>query len=282
MSSKPVLTLSPRAWLHWKFLAHAGPTEAGAFGLPAKVGGAPLAVDRLWVPKQECTYAFVSVDEDELSALVEWAFDAGYPPGCDVGNVWFHTHPGASATPSAFDEEEFRTKFGHCQWAVMAILAEGGDVTARYQWQAAGRAYQADIDVRVDWAKLPAQLPELAREMAGWPAEFKAKVRERVWTPPPVPDKPKYSWKDPWPTVPRRDEPTKAGVVFADDYDAPAPAAKGADADDDDDDDVYPFEEWLWDNYQCEPTDLDKAGLKQAWTEYGEYFGYLDTDEEPT
>ena len=115
----PRLIFTPRAWLKWQFLCHAGPTEIGAFGLSNE--NAPLVVEDLLVVKQATTSVSVAFDDIAVADLFDDMADAGIPPN-RFARIWLHTHPGASATPSGLDET-FRRVFGGCDWAVMGILA---------------------------------------------------------------------------------------------------------------------------------------------------------------
>ena len=61
----PRLVLTPRAWLKWQFLCHAGPTEIGAFGLSQE--RSPLVVEDLLVVKQIATPASVAFDDGAVA-----------------------------------------------------------------------------------------------------------------------------------------------------------------------------------------------------------------------
>ena len=66
---------------------------------------------------------------EELLALV------GLPPE-RFARIWVHTHPGKSPHPSITDEETFQRCFGNSDWAVMFILARGGQSYARLRLNA--------------------------------------------------------------------------------------------------------------------------------------------------
>ena len=148
---KPRLTFEPRAWLKWLFLAHAGPTEIGAFGLSAEDD--PLRVEDLIVVKQSASAVTVAFDDTAVAELFDAMADAGIPPK-RFARIWLHTHPGASVTPSSVDEETFTRVFGHCDWAVMGILGKTGRVSARLRF-GAGPGGALEIPFDVDWSLWP-------------------------------------------------------------------------------------------------------------------------------
>ena len=77
-SRPPRLVLTPRAWLKWQFLCHAGPTEIGAFGLSQ--GRSPLVVEDLLVVKQVTTAVSVAFDAAAAADLFDAMADRGIPP----------------------------------------------------------------------------------------------------------------------------------------------------------------------------------------------------------
>jgi len=167
---KPRLTFEPRAWLKWLFLAHAGPTEIGAFGLSAEDD--PLRVEDLIVVKQSASAVTVAFDDTAVAELFDGMADAGIPPK-RFARIWLHTHPGASVTPSSVDEETFTRVFGHCDWAVMGILGKTGRVSARLRF-GAGPGGALEIPFEVDWSLWPdyATSRHLADDTDLWLTEF--------------------------------------------------------------------------------------------------------------
>lgn len=174
--SKQKLTLSPLAYLHWKFLCHKTEIEATAFGVPAADN--PLYVERLWVPEQIGDVCSTDPAPGSIGEFLMWADDEGYER-VGLGSLWFHTHPDIGARPSSIDEATFRETFGpaNCQWAVMAILAEGGEMSARLRIH---KPRQVDVDliIEVDWDSLPKYADEIARALPGWGSEYDLKVKK--------------------------------------------------------------------------------------------------------
>ena len=80
--------------------------------------------------------------------------------------IWIHTHPGDSARPSGTDERTFARVFGGCDWAVMAILARGGESYARLRFNA-GPGGELEISVEVDFG-----CQFSAGDPGGWQAEY--------------------------------------------------------------------------------------------------------------
>ena len=86
--------------------------------------------------------------------------------------LWLHTHPGSSAQPSGTDEATFERVFGQCDWAVMFILARGGETYARLRF-GVGPGAQVVIPVQVDFA-----VPFPATDHQAWKLEYDQHVTE--------------------------------------------------------------------------------------------------------
>lgn len=79
-------------------------------------------------------------------------------------------HPADSAAPSGVDEETFERVFGNCDWAVMAILARGGETYARLRFNV-GPAGTLLVPVEVDFSEpFPAADPDV------WEKEYEQHV----------------------------------------------------------------------------------------------------------
>lgn len=140
------LTFTPYAWAKLLFLCHRGETEVAAMGLTAEDD--PLRIEDLAVPKQSASSFTVELDDDAVADLFDEQVDAGRSPE-RFFRIWLHTHPGDSPQPSGTDEATFDRVFGRCHWAVMFILARGGDTYARLQFNL-GPGGAIDLPVRVD------------------------------------------------------------------------------------------------------------------------------------
>ena len=80
--------------------------------------------------KQSCTVTTVAFDDGSVADFFDTQVQRGLKPD-QFARVWIHTHPGNSAEPSLTDEATFARVFGNTDWAVMFILACGGDSYAR-------------------------------------------------------------------------------------------------------------------------------------------------------
>lgn len=192
------------------FLRDLGPTEVGAFGVAPSDD--PLLVEDVAMVRQRCGPAWVGFDDDAVAAYFEERVGRGLEPR-QFARVWLHTHPGDSPHPSGVDEETFARVFGPCDWAVMAILAQGGRWSARLRVQSGPRV-EVEVPVRVAWdAPFPASDP------TGWRSEYSRCVQSEVlWPEPGWPDSvgPDPVWPDPvWPERGRRLFLQRLGVAAA-------------------------------------------------------------------
>ena len=164
---RPILRFSPTAWAKLLSLRDLGPTEVGGFGItePDDL----LCVRDIVLVEQQCTETFVSFDDLAVAEFFDQQIDAGRHPQ-QFARVWVHTHPGSSAQPSSVDEETFARVFGPCDWAVMAILARGGETYAQLHWRQGGAVrIPMRVDVRFD-------VPFVGSDQEAWQAEYDAHV----------------------------------------------------------------------------------------------------------
>ncbi len=191
----PQLWFTPAAWIKLNWLAHAGDTEIGGFGLTEDPH--ELCVSEFHLVAQQCTAVTVSFDDESVADYFERMVDAGHKPE-QFARVWLHTHPGDSPFPSGTDERTFRRVFGSCDWAIMFILARGGATYARLRFSA-GPGGQVLIPVGVRWEEPMGEIEEEA-----WAMEYESNVRELV-------DHPAGQWPEWWddPTVPAMTEQEK-------------------------------------------------------------------------
>ncbi len=179
----PVLTFSTYAWLKLQFLCHIGDTEVGGFGITS-------ARDLLYIKdvvavRQRCSSVSVEFDDEAVADFFDEQVEAGRAPE-QFARIWLHTHPGDSPAPSGVDEETFGRVFGRCSWAVMFILARGGQTYCRLRVGAVteGRdlALASPIPVQVDYATL-AEI-DFDAPIADWVKEFdqNVQVEPDVWS----------------------------------------------------------------------------------------------------
>ena len=172
---QPVLRFSPTAWAKLQFFCHHGETEIGGFGVAAQDD--LLRVEEFVTVKQATIAVSVAFDDAAVAEFFDAQVDAGRRPE-QFGRIWCHSHPGDSPTPSSIDEDTFDRVFGGCQWAVMFILARGGDTYARLRFNV-GPGGSMLIPVEVEY-----RLPFAASDHSAWLAEYEQNIhplRERPY-----------------------------------------------------------------------------------------------------
>jgi proteasome lid subunit RPN8/RPN11 len=153
------------------FLRDQGPTEIGGFGTASQDD--PLLIEDFVLVKQSCTAVTIKFEDAAVADFFDQQIDLVRKPE-QFARVWIHTHPGDSAQPSLTDERTFHRVFGHCDWAVMAILARGGETYARLRFNT-GPTADVLIGTRVEWSE-----PFASSDQQGWLAEYKASVSEEA------------------------------------------------------------------------------------------------------
>jgi len=123
---------------------------------------------------QNCTGVTLAFDDQAVADFFDQQVDRRLRPE-QFARIWVHTHPGKSAEPSFVDEETFERVFGRTQWAVMFILARGGETYCRLQFHV-GPGGAVELPVEMEYCQ-----PFAASDQAAWEVEYLAKVR-------PIPD----------------------------------------------------------------------------------------------
>jgi proteasome lid subunit RPN8/RPN11 len=161
------------AWAKLLFFRDRGSTEVGCFGIaPA---GDLLYVEDVRLIQQSCTAVSVAFDDAAVADLFDEQIDAGGRPE-QFGRIWIHTHPGESAQPSQVDEETFERVFGACDWALMFILARGGQTYGRL-WFRAGPGGGFEISTELDFERAFA-----GSDPRAWSAEYDTCVRPMMFS----------------------------------------------------------------------------------------------------
>ena len=142
-----MLRFHPTAWAKLLFLRDLGETEVGGFGISA--ADDLLLIEDFVLVRQHCSVITVAFEDESVAEFFDRQIDRGLRPE-QFGRVWIHTHPGDSAQPSSVDEETFARVFGRSDWAVMAIVACGGDTFARLQFPA-GPGGCVNLPLAVDY-----------------------------------------------------------------------------------------------------------------------------------
>ena len=162
------LRFSPTAWAKLLYLRDAGDTEIGGFGISLKED--LLFIEDIRLVAQTCTWVHVAFDDMAVADFFDAQVDAGRQPQ-QFARLWLHTHPGRSAEPSATDEATFSRVFGGAEWAVMFILARGGQTYARLRCNV-GPGADLKLPVDVDFHR-----PFERSEREAWRSEYQACVR---------------------------------------------------------------------------------------------------------
>ena len=163
----PTLRFTPYAWAKLLFLRDLGDTEVGGFGItPADD---LLVVEGFQLVRQQCTPVSVQFHDDSVADFFDQQVDDGRRPQ-QFARIWLHTHPGSSAQPSSIDEETFARCFGRADWAVMFILARGGQTYARLRFNI-GPGGALEMPTEVDFA-----LPFAASQHEAWQEEYDENV----------------------------------------------------------------------------------------------------------
>lgn len=170
----PVLRFTPTQWAKLIFLRDYGDTEVGAFGVCP--GNDLLRVEDVQMVKQTASHSYVEFDDDGVADFFDAQVGLGRKPE-QFARIWIHTHPGNSAQPSGQDEETFRRVFGDSHWAVMFILAKGGNTYCRLRFNVGPGGHQ-EISCKVDF-----ECEFEATDQLGWAEEYERTVGSRVIRP---------------------------------------------------------------------------------------------------
>ena len=173
-SKRPPLRLTPYAWAKLLYLRDLGETEVGGFGVSRP--GELLLVDDVHLVHQTCSPVTVAFKDESVADYFDDQVDQGRTPE-EFARIWVHTHPGESSHPSITDEETFARCFGNADWAIMFIVARGGQTYARLRL-GIGPGGEFVLPVEVDFRQAFAASDALA-----WESEYAATVTEEVESP---------------------------------------------------------------------------------------------------
>jgi proteasome lid subunit RPN8/RPN11 len=171
-NDKPMsLRFSPTAWAKLLFMRDIGDTEVGGFAITPEDD--LLYVEDFFLPKQECSMATISFDDDSVANYMDDMVDKGLAPK-QFMRIWIHTHPGMDTRPSGQDEETFERVFGNCNWAIMAIISDVCAPYCRLQVNDGPVPGSFMIPLEVDYSSY--DFP--ASKSAKWLKEYKKNVTE--------------------------------------------------------------------------------------------------------
>jgi hypothetical protein len=166
---QPTLRFTPTAWAKLLYLRDAGGTEVGGFGIATTAD--PLLVTDIELVDQECTAVSVVFDDAAVADFFDKQVDRGFRPA-QFARIWVHTHPGNCANPSLTDEQTFQRAFGQTDWAVMFILANGGQTYCRLQYHV-GPEGSMEPEIEVDFRQ-----PFAGSDHPAWEAAYRSLIHE--------------------------------------------------------------------------------------------------------
>ena len=160
----PPLRFTAYAWAKLLHLRDLGRTEVGGFGVSNSQE--LLLIEDVQLVRQSCTAMTVKFDDHAIADYFDAQVDEGRTPE-QFARIWIHTHPGDSPRPSSTDEETFERCFENTAWALMFILARGGNTYARLRF-GTGPGGELMLPVQTDF-----RVPFAAANQAGWTTEYK-------------------------------------------------------------------------------------------------------------
>jgi hypothetical protein len=163
------LRFSPTAWAKLLCLRDLGDTEVGGFGIAAEDD--LLLIEDVRLVRQICSGVTVAFDDASVADFFDEQVDRGYKPE-RFARIWVHTHPGESPRPSCTDEDTFERVFGRAEWAMMFILAQGGQTFCRQRFNI-GPGGEMELPVVIDYSR-----PFAASNHEAWYAEYADNVEE--------------------------------------------------------------------------------------------------------
>lgn len=173
--AKPSLVFAPAAWTKLKYLCHLAEGEVSGFGL-AMDPTRPLYIHDIALVDQESTSLSTDMSDDGVADHYDRCSAAGLHPA-QCGRVWIHTHPSSDAGPSRQDYDTLRQALGGQDWAVMMILARGGQTSCLLRSNV-GPAVETEIDVLVAWH----DVGSYGTDVAKWAEEYAQRVTEKKIT----------------------------------------------------------------------------------------------------
>lgn len=168
------LKFTPYSWAKLLRMRDLGETEVAGYGITQTED--PLLVTDFVTVKQKCTMATFDLDNEDIAEYSERMMDAGLVPWM-YSNILIHTHPGNCPNPSHTDEENFMKAFSHPNWAIMFIIARGGETYCRLKVNTPPGVTK-ELKVCVDYSH-----PFPGSEETAWKDEYRQKVskEEFLW-----------------------------------------------------------------------------------------------------
>jgi len=164
------LRFTPYAYAKLLWMRDRGDTEVAGYCVTGTED--PLLVTDFVLIKQECTSVTFDLDPEDGVEHTERMMDQGLSPWA-CNNILAHTHPGNCPNPSSVDEKNFVSAFSHPDWAIMFIIANGGETYCRLKINI-GPGVTKQLGVEIDWGT-----PFAGTNIKSWEAEYIEKVSEK-------------------------------------------------------------------------------------------------------
>ena len=161
------LRLTPYAWAKLLRLRDLGDTEVGGFGISA--ADDLLLVEDVRLVRQQCTPVTVKFDDEAVADYFDGRSIRAGRPSSSPGSG-FTPIPATRPSPAAPTKRRSRAALAASDWAVMFILARGGQTYARLRFNA-GPGGDLVLPVEIDFAR-----PFAAADWAAWDAEYAQSV----------------------------------------------------------------------------------------------------------
>lgn len=161
------LRFTAYAWAKLIWMRDRGETEVAGYAITGTED--PLLVTDFVLVKQKCTEVTFDLDPEDGVEHAERMMDAGFMPW-QTQNILCHSHPSNCPRPSLTDEENFKSAFSHPNWAIMFIIAKGGQTYCRLKINTAPGVIKL-LKIEVDYS-----VPFEGSKEDEWNTEYTEKV----------------------------------------------------------------------------------------------------------
>lgn len=168
------ISFTPATWSQLLMARDFGNHEIGFMGITTDTERLNL-VTELVMPLQEVGVAHCDFDDEGMAQMMDQMIQRGLQP-YQFMRVWIHTHPGSSATPSSTDEKTFADTFGMTDYAIMVIVAKGGQTYARLK-VTTPFPVSVEIPVTINWS-----VPFSGSDFDAWKAIVEENVVEKSYS----------------------------------------------------------------------------------------------------
>jgi len=166
------IRFTPYAWAKLIYMRDKGDTEVAGYCTTATDD--PLLITDFRLVRQQCTGVSFDLDPESVLDDIDRILDSELMPW-QTHNILAHTHPGNSPYPSITDENNFEKAFSSPDWAIMFIIAEGGQTYCRIKANV-GPGVARELATTVDWTA-----PFEGADHSKWDEEYKENVFSVDW-----------------------------------------------------------------------------------------------------